>query len=68
MDGVAINSANEVFKKSNLQKGNSFRLELGRQATFYSSSGIVVTVYVKFENSDSSIKFESAGVSIACES
>ncbi|KAF2969125.1 hypothetical protein GQX73_g4409 [Xylaria multiplex] len=62
---VAIYLANvEKFKRTNLQRGQSFEESIVDQKVVYNGKGIMVSIKVEFENMGSSLRFQSIGIKV----
>ena len=63
VDTVLVYLANnEEFKKENLQRGQSFQLDISDVA--YGGKGIALMILVNFNSVDSTLNFQSVGIQV----
>lgn len=65
VETVAVYFANmQKYKGDNLQRGQSFTLTLASGSAIYDGKGIAVSIYVKFDNVASTLRFQSVAVQV----
>ncbi|RYP40662.1 hypothetical protein DL767_001520 [Monosporascus sp. MG133] len=65
VDQVQVYLANDqVFSKTNLQKGQSFQLSIASTSAVYNGKGVAVSVYLKFNNVNSTLNFQSVAIEV----